>query len=50
MSSKQNNQIMLRLFFYLGIFVGSLINLANTPEADELKKDEEKVATINTKE
>ncbi len=41
---------MLRLFFYLGIFVGSLINLANTPETDELKKDDEKAVTINAKE
>ena len=40
---------MLKLFFLIGVFVGSLVNLTDAPDTDELKKDDEKVITINTK-
>ncbi len=36
---------MLRLFFYLGIFVGSLINLTDTPDTED-KKDNEEIVFI----
>ena len=43
MSSKQNNQTMLKLFFIIGVFIGSLINLTDTTETDENKKEEKEI-------
>ena len=43
--SKQNNQTMLKLFFIIGVFIGSLINLTDASETNDSK--EEKVIVIN---
>ncbi len=36
---------MIKLFFIIGVFIGSLINLTDMPESDD--KNEEKVIVIN---